>query len=297
MSILSFLLIGLAQLPAVQPSVPAPASAPANGGTCQRQLAFSDDFHRLAISPYGPLGKPSDKRGARWIAHTPWSGDFGAAAFADPGPNGPFTLSAEGLRITASRDDTGHWHSGLIAGADVTGLGAVPGGGVRYGYFEARMKLPPGPGTWPAFWLMSQAPAHDAAPAVEIDVIEYYGHATAEYRSALHVWYHGKDRDRSRHAGHANPVPDGALVGHWHDYGLAVGPSRIIWYLDHAEVWRQPTPPELNGPLYPLVNLALGSGYPVRETPNPSVLDLASVRIWRDPPGGCAAMPEPPSHG
>ena len=48
---------------------------------------------------------------------------------------------------------------------------------------------------------------------------------------------------------------------------------------------------KLTGPLYPLVNLALGSGYPVRNTPNPSVLGLRSVRIWRDPPQGCATPP------
>ena len=166
---------------------------------------------------------------------------------------------------------------------------AAGGGGVRYGYFEARMKLPPGSGTWPAFWLMSLAPAHDPAPAVEIDVMEYYGHATDAFQTALHVWYRGKDAAQTRQKLHSNVVPDGALVGRWHDYGVAVGPSAVIWYLDHAEVWRQPMPPELTRPLYPLANLALGGGYPVRDTPSPSVLGLRYVRMWRDPPEGCAS--------
>jgi hypothetical protein len=73
-----------------------------------------------------------------------------------------------------------------------------------------------------------------------------------------------------------------------------VGPREIIWYLDRAEVWRQPTPPELTGPLYPLVDLALGSGYPVRDTPNPTVLALRNVRLYRDVPGGCSpTLPAP----
>jgi beta-glucanase (GH16 family) len=263
------------------------AAGPAAPPDCRWQLAFADDFTHPAIAAH-TLGP------ARWTAHTPWNGDFGAAAFGDPSPDpgtGPFSSGAQGLRITASRDDTGHWHSGLIAAADASGHGA----GVRHGYFEARMKLPPGPGTWPAFWLMSLLPAHDPAPAVEIDVMEYYGHATDAYQTSLHVWYRGKDIDRSRHDKRSIPVPAGSLVGQWHDYGVRVGPRDIIWYLDHAEVWRRPTPPELTGPLYPLVNLALGSGYPVRDTPNPSMLALRDVRVYRDLPEGCPATLPPAS--
>src|ERR1700733_4559281 len=45
-----------------------------------------------------------------------------------------------------------------------------------YGYFEIDMKVPAGVGTWPAFWLMSQAHAQNAAnPASEIDIIEGQG--------------------------------------------------------------------------------------------------------------------------
>ena len=127
--------------------------------------------------------------------------------------------------------------------------------------------------------------------------MEYYGHAGDAYQTALHVWYRGRDQARSRHSLHANPVSDGALVGRWHDYGVAVGPAWIVWYLDHAEVWRQPTPPELTGPLYPLANLALGSGYPIRDTPNPSVLGLRHVRIWRDGPEGCRGAAPPVAPG
>ena len=277
---------------------PAPAPPVSLPGACQRQLVFLDDFRKPVIEPrniespsrHGQI--PPDKpETPRWIAHTPWNGDFGDATFADPGPFGPFSHSAEGLAITASRDPSGRWRSGLIAAAD--GLGR--GFGVRYGYFEARMKLPPGPGTWPAFWLMSLQPAQAPAPAVEIDALEYYGHDPAAFQVALHVWYRGKQQDRSRQALRPIKVAPGALVGRWHDYGVAVGPAEIVWYLDRTEVWRAPTPPELTGPLYPLVNLALGSGYPVSETPNPSVLALRYLRVYRDVGGpdaeGCAAPP------
>jgi Glycosyl hydrolases family 16 len=222
---------------------------------------------------------------ARWTAHTPWNGDFGDARFADPLPQGgPFKISGGILSITASKDGEGHWSSGLIAAADAAGAGF----GTRYGYFEARMKLPPGPGTWPAFWLAALRPAGSADGNVEIDVIEYYGQFTASYRSAIHVWY--KDNSKTRGKDQEIKVPDRALVQDFHTYGVDISPQAIVIFLDGKQVWSQPTPVELDGPMYPLVNLALGSGWPIDKTPNPSTLLVDYVHVYgRDagPPEGC----------
>jgi beta-glucanase (GH16 family) len=214
--------------------------------------------------------------GARWTAHTPWNGDFGDARFSDPGPTGPFTVKDGELSITAKRGADGRWRSGLLAAADASGAGT----GVQNGYFEARMQFPPGPGTWPAFWLASLKPAKDKSPGVEIDVVEYYGHADAGYSSALHVWYKGDDKAKSRHGVHKTAVEPGSLVAGFHDYGVRVAPDEITYYFDGRPVWRQPTPPELTRPLYPLVNLALGSGFPIDHTPDPSVLTVKYVRVF-----------------
>jgi hypothetical protein len=59
-----------------------------------------EDFHDISIASRILNGK-------RWIAHTPWNGDFGDAVFADPGPNGPFSLKDGALQITARRDRAG----------------------------------------------------------------------------------------------------------------------------------------------------------------------------------------------
>jgi beta-glucanase (GH16 family) len=228
---------------------------------------------------------------ARWMAHTPWNGDFGDARFADPGPGSPFRVRDGVLSITASKDPQGRWRSGLIAAGDATGAGK----GTRYGYFEARMRMPPGPGTWPAFWLSTLKPVRSAGDGnMEVDVVEYYGKFTAGYQSTVHVWY--KDPKRSRGAGHQVEVPDGSLVGAWHDYGVDLSPQAIVFFLDGREVWRQPTPPELDAPMYPIVNLALGSGWPIDKTPDPSVLEVEHVHVFgRDagPPEGCPPGPPP----
>ena len=250
-------------------------------GSCELRPVMIEDFDEESISAHriGP---------ARWTAHTPWSGDFGDARFADPGPHGPFKVQDGILSITASKDREGRWASGLIAAADASGAGT----GTRYGCFEVRMKMPPGPGIWPAFWLAALKPVTGSDRNVEIDVIEYYGQFTSAYRAALHVWY--KDTAKTRGTGEKITVPDGSLAQDYHTFGVDVSPQVIAFFLDGKQVWSQPTPPELDGPLYPLVNLALGSGWPIDQTPNPSTLLVDYVHVYgRDagPPGGCPAGP------
>ncbi|UAJ11590.1 glycoside hydrolase family 16 protein [Glacieibacterium megasporae] len=240
---------------------------------CALRPVFTEDFKTLAIAPHTLAD------GARWTAHTPWNGDFGDAAFVDPGVGGPFGRDAEGLTITARRDAAGHWTSGLIAAGDATGTGP----GVRYGYFEARMKLPPGPGTWPAFWLGTHIVNGDTTPSVELDAIEYYGHNTGGFQSGWHVW----PGDKGPGGLHWNKVPADSLTTAFHNYGVRVAPDVTTFYLDRQPVWEIPTPPQHTRPLYPLVNLALGSGYPITDTPNPSVLRVAYVHVYELVPGPC----------
>jgi beta-glucanase (GH16 family) len=227
---------------------------------------------------------------ARWIAHTPWSGDFGDAVFLDPLPERPFTIKDGILSITATKGPNGKWTSGLLAAGDATGAGT----GTRYGYFEARMKMPPGPGTWPAFWLVSLKPVASPDAGVEVDVLEYYGHITGAYAANLHVWQH--DGKQSFGNGTKIDVPDGSLVADFHTYGVDISPQAIVFFHDGKKVWSQPTPAELIAPLYPIVNLALGSGWPIDKTPDPSVLQVDYVHVYgRDagPPEGCP--PGPPT--
>ncbi|MGL4289902.1 MAG: hypothetical protein ACRCVA_26355, partial [Phreatobacter sp.] len=64
-------------------------------------LTFGEEFDSLSVSPRGP--------GSRWIAHTPWNGDFGDARFADPTPGFPFTIENGVLRIEARKNADGIW--------------------------------------------------------------------------------------------------------------------------------------------------------------------------------------------
>lgn len=226
-------------------------------------MTFDESFEDgLDVSPWGDPP-------ARWIAHTPWAGDFGDARFADPQEGFPFTIHDGVLRIEARKNMEGRWESGLLSLVDSRGRGFKQ----VNGYFEARMKMPPGKGVWPAFWLVDDEGG-------EIDIVEYYGHAPAEFHSVWHYW--GAQRGGENSGGSKiTAVPHGALYEDFHTYGVEVADDTVTFYLDRAPIWQIETPEQLvGGAFYPLVNLALGSGWPIDETPDPSYLWVDYVRIY-----------------
>jgi glycosyltransferase involved in cell wall biosynthesis len=244
---------------------------------CRLRPTFTEDFDTLSVSPHG-------ESGSRWIAHTPWNGDFGDAAFADPRPDFPFRVHDGILDIEAHKDADGKWQSGLLASATPSTAGFAQ----TYGYFEISAELPPGPGVWPAFWLNTNQPHGDRRPGVEIDVIEYYGQFPDGYHSVVHVW-DKMDPKQSRELDHVTSVPSGSLTSGFHIFGVDVEPDWITFYLDRQETWRVATPKELNDPLMVLVNLALGSGWPIDRTPNPSIMKVDYVHVFAPPRDGTTA--------
>jgi beta-glucanase (GH16 family) len=227
-------------------------------------LTFNEEFDSLDVSAWG---KPP----SRWIAHTPWAGDFGDAAFADPRPGFPFTVADGVLRIEARKRPDGRWESGLLSANDPKGRGFAQ----TFGYFEVRAKLPPGKGVWPAFWLVSVE--RDKFTA-EIDVLEYYGHAPDRFHSVVHIWRHGEG-EKDDGQDHVTKV-DTSLTDRFNTFGVDVQPDWTVFYFNRREVWRIETWPGFVQPMFPLVNLALGSGWPIDETPNPSYMWVDYVRVY-----------------
>lgn len=231
-------------------------------------VTFDEDFERLDVSAWGPA--------TRWIAHTPWNGDFGDAQFVDPTPGFPFTIEDGVLRIEARRGDDGRWRSGLLASTDPHGNGFAQ----QFGYFEMRAKLPSGQGLWPAFWLIANKQEDTSA---EIDIIEHYGNFPDMYESVVHVWKK-TERGRSYQVLLRNKVPSGSLYQDFHTYGVSVEADWIIFYFDRVEIARTPTPPEHHYPMFMLVNLALGAGWPIDKAPSPSFMYVDYIRAYQRRP-------------
>lgn len=249
----------------------APAPVPRPGAPIDMsryRLSFDEPFDRLDVSAWGP--------GTKWIAHTPWNGDFGDARFIDPGPEGPFGTRDGMLAITMTRHG-GTWQSGLLSSADSQSRGFTQSGG----YFEVRARLPGGKGVWPAIWLGSNARPGESNP--EIDILEYYGHDPSAYMATVHVWREGRS---AYGKGTRVPVPEHALETGFHTYGVSIDARDVIFYLDRREVAREPSRPEYLHPMYLMVDLGAGGGWPIDGMPDPSVMQVDYARAYRLRAGG-----------
>lgn len=231
-------------------------------------LTFDESFKILDASAWGP--------GTRWISHTPWNGDFGSAKFDNPGRNGPFKITPNGLEITATQDTEGKWHSGLLCSMDKIGPGQA-GFAQKYGYFEMSAKFPNGPGVWPAFWLVGTDRSFGTA---EFDVVEFYGQFDSNFRATEHFW--GKFKNTYGSA-HVVTVPAGELSRQFNTYGVLITPVVTKVYFDRQEVWAMPTLPEFRSPMYVLVDLALGGGWPINKLESPQLMDIQYIRVYQTP--------------
>ena len=113
-----------------------------------------------------------------------------------------------------------------------------------YGYFEARMKLPPAPGLWPAFWLMPdrgvaagpQWKRQDTANgAMEFDVMENLTRwGVNRYNIAMHWDGYSKDHKMGGHDRvYIAPDKDGFIT-----CGVLWTPGSAIYYCNGKEVLR-----------------------------------------------------------
>lgn len=251
----------------------APTSAPpaARG----MKLVFADDFT-------GPLSISSTDAKATYYDHKPPNGwqDFSAHPFTSHGaPGDPFAQTDTYLRIRTS--DRAH-SAGLISSLKNDGSGIKV---TAPCYFECRFLGPNAIGTWPAFWLMTDymtdyKTAGANGPCDELDVIEAYGgegagspNAHDTYMITPHCWNQGdegKALEKKAFEALHNPCRMGAfgIPSTWYDtfhtYGCKVTETDTIYYCDDVEVGRHATPPiSKQKPLFFMINLATGGGWPV----------------------------------
>jgi beta-glucanase (GH16 family) len=234
-----------------------------------------DDYVLTLSEEFGDPNFSLEDFFTRWYYHTPWWGDFGDAQFTDPMPGFPFTVDNGHFCIEARKGDDGKWRSGLIASINRLGDGFAQ----KYGYFEVRAKLPGAEGVWPAFWLDSWFPDM-TDPSIEIDVFEYYGKFPGDLHSTVTVW--PKDNTvQKTSVNNVHNVKDGSLTTNFHVYGVSVEKDWIVMYFDGVETWRTKTPITHRQPLMILVNLAMGSGWPIDESIKSSYLYIDYIRAYK----------------
>lgn len=160
-----------------------------------------------------------------------------------------------------------------------------------YGYFEARLKLPKGKGTWPAFWMMPKN--FTAWPKDgEIDIMEHVGYHQDFVSSSIHctAYVHSNGTQKT-----AEKYLKGA-TDDFHVYALEWTPEYIKSYVDGEQLFyykpeaygerNYNTWPFLN-PFYLKLNLAWGGNWGgamgIDETCLPAVYEIDYVRVFQIP--------------
>lgn len=156
----------------------------------------------------------------------------------------------------------------------------------KYGYIEARMKLPKGKGTWPAFWLF-----HNTSTQ-EVDVMEAYAGGNdgvwgsgppnfkpTAYAATLHSTVNNTEEQYKKWDAN-NPLSDA-----YHTFGVLWEPDGFTFTFDNAPMGNKVFTTAFTEQLYILFDLWYGSasGEPNEdETPmgsgNP--LSVQWVRVW-----------------
>jgi beta-glucanase (GH16 family) len=187
------------------------------------------------------------------------------------------TVASGRLNLTARREVATSdglrfdYTSGMISGAGPTRTMSA----FRYGYVEARARIPAGTGLWSALWLL---PSNRAA-LPEVDIFEIVGYQPGIVREYTH-W--PTPQGQQQFSNEANLPTAGAG---WHVYGLDWEASSLTWFVDGRKVWTmdyRPAVPQQEMVL--IANLAVGGKYataPIAQTPFPSVLRFDYIKVWQ----------------
>ena len=146
----------------------------------------------------------------------------------------------------------------------------------KYGLIEARVKVPSGAGTWPAFWMLGSNLTEDGWPLCgEIDILEVRGKDPGNLVATLHgPGYFG---DNGCGKEWRTPV---AMNDDFHTYAIEWLPDSITWLFDGVPYSRKikadvaPNEWVFDHQFYLIANLAMGGGFTGEIDPNLSAAEM-----------------------
>lgn len=239
-------------------------------------LVWSDEFN----------GGPS--LGKDWVAEN-WPAGYvnnELQTYTSKTIDGKSTLVVENgmLNINCFKGSDGKIYSGRV--------NACPNTGWLYGYFEARINLPSGKGTWPAFWMMPcnvDWSTNGWPKCGEIDIMEEVGANPNYVSSSLHTenYNHTKGTQKT------HEMYCAGAEGSFHVYALEWTEDEIITYVDgkvqlrasRASMGTDHASWPFHYAFYPILNLAWGGdwgGYKgVDDKALPVTMKIDYVRIFQ----------------
>jgi beta-glucanase (GH16 family) len=250
------------------------------------QLVWSDEFN-------GPAGSaPSSADWSFMLGKNNANGEL--EFYCPPGNNtAPCNASTPNifedgkgnLIIRAIRTPSGTWTSGRM---NTSGKHTF-----QFGRMEARMKLVPGAGFWPAFWMLGSNIGSVGWPTCgEQDIMEWVPHYTPTTTSST---IHGPGYSGANGIGSRFTFPNGGRIDDaaYHTYGVIWSQDKMEFYRDD---WTKPfftvtssnipagTQWVFNHPFFLLLNFAIGGGFPGppdASSPSPADVLVDYVRVYQ----------------
>jgi beta-glucanase (GH16 family) len=249
-----------------------PVGGPVTGGgtttpPIDKTLIWSDEFNDAAGSaPNSANWTPDIGDGCNNPAGCGWGNNeaqaYAACANKQDG-NGSMLITASTSAGDATCTSNKTWTSGKF-----TSYGKKH---FTYGYFEARLKMPAGGGTWPAFWTLGSNINTVSWPSCgELDIMEFAGNNPTVSTSAAHYKDVNGNHDYKMGALNSNV----GLSQGYHNYGMLWTPTEVTMFIDDRQVFNVkksdtgltnwPFGPNAQGAapkMYVIFNLAMGGSY------------------------------------
>src|SRR5713101_7743358 len=263
-------------------------------------LVWSDEFN-------GPAG--SAPNGADWSFTLGKNNANGELEFYCPPGSNTSPCSASNpnifedgkgnLVIRAIKTPSGTWTSGRMS---TSGRHTF-----QFGRMEARMKLVPAAGFWPAFWMLGTNIGSVGWPTCgEQDIMEWVPQYTPTTTSST---IHGPGYSGGSGIGSRFTFPNGGRVDDagFHTYGVIWSQDQMQFYRDdYTQPFFTVTPANIpagkqwvyNHPFFILLNLAVGGNFPGppnNSTPNPATVLVDYVRVFEQSPTITIASSSNPS--
>ena len=156
-----------------------------------------------------------------------------------------------------------------------------------YGYFEARMKLPSGKGTWPALWMLPENFVRWPDDG-EIDIMEHVGYDPNRVHSTVHTRAYNHIQGTQRGASRMVPTAQSDFhiyAVEWTEdyiYGFVDGVRYFVFNNDktgNKNTW------PFNVPFYLKLNLAWGGNWGgaqgIDESALPATYEIDYMRVYQ----------------
>lgn len=155
-----------------------------------------------------------------------------------------------------------------------------------YGRFEAKIKLPYGPGIWPAFWLLGSDIQTVSWPACgEIDIME----AKGQQPNMIFGTVHGPNYSGGNSISKSFGFEKNRFDTDYHLFAVEWGKDYLRFYVDDV-LYQEIKPKDLPGkwvfnkPFFIILNVAVGGnyvGFPISQTPFPQKMFIDYVRVYK----------------